>query len=47
MRDIVRAVEPDWERQLGAERFADLRELLRDLNRHVTDGGRRPAAGDS
>jgi DNA-binding MarR family transcriptional regulator len=35
MRDIVREVEADWEEQLGAERFADLHDLLTDLNRHV------------
>jgi DNA-binding MarR family transcriptional regulator len=46
MRDIVRAVEADWERQLGAERFADLRDLLTDLNRHVADGARRPATAE-
>jgi DNA-binding MarR family transcriptional regulator len=35
MRDIVREVETDWERQLGPERFAQLRLLLTDLNNHV------------
>jgi DNA-binding MarR family transcriptional regulator len=35
MRDIVREVESDWERQLGPERFAQLRLLLTDLNHHV------------
>jgi DNA-binding MarR family transcriptional regulator len=35
MRDIVREVETEWEQQLGAERFAELRLLLTDLNGHV------------
>jgi DNA-binding MarR family transcriptional regulator len=35
MRDIVRDVEAEWEQQLGPERFAELRLLLTDLNRHV------------
>ena len=35
MRDIVRDVEAEWEQQLGRERFAELRLLLTDLNRHV------------
>ena len=35
MRDIVREVEAEWEQELGPERFADLRILLGDLNRHV------------
>src|SRR6476646_666932 len=35
MRDIVREVEIEWEHQLGAERFAELRLLLTDLNGHV------------
>ena len=43
MRDIVREVEADWAQQLGAERFADLRGLLTDLNRHVA-AGRAPAS---
>ena len=42
MRDIVREVEADWERQLGAERFADLRLLLTDLNGHVAVGRTPP-----
>jgi DNA-binding MarR family transcriptional regulator len=45
MRDIVREVEADWAQQLGAERFADLRGLLTDLNRHVATG--RTPASDS
>jgi DNA-binding MarR family transcriptional regulator len=32
IREIVREVEMDWERELGAERFAHLRELLAQLN---------------
>jgi len=32
IREIVLEVEADWERQLGAERFAQLRELLELLN---------------
>jgi DNA-binding MarR family transcriptional regulator len=35
MRDIVREVETEWEQRLGAERFAELRLLLTDLNGHV------------
>jgi DNA-binding MarR family transcriptional regulator len=35
MRDIVREVETEWEKQLGPERFAELRLLLTDLNAHV------------
>jgi DNA-binding MarR family transcriptional regulator len=35
MRDIVREVETEWEKQLGPERFAELRLLLTDLNGHV------------
>jgi DNA-binding MarR family transcriptional regulator len=31
IREIVADVEADWERQLGARRFAQLRDLLRDL----------------
>jgi DNA-binding MarR family transcriptional regulator len=38
MRDIVREVEAEWEQELGPERFADLRVLLTDLNRHVAAG---------
>jgi DNA-binding MarR family transcriptional regulator len=45
MRDIVCEVEADWEQRLGPERFADLRDLLADLNRHV-DLGHTPA-GDT
>jgi DNA-binding MarR family transcriptional regulator len=32
IREIVFEVEADWERQLGRERFAQLRELLERLN---------------
>src|SRR5919197_6086582 len=32
MRDAVREIERDWERQLGRERFAQLRGLLLELN---------------
>jgi DNA-binding MarR family transcriptional regulator len=35
MRDIVREVETEWEKQLGPERFAELRLLLTDLNGYV------------
>jgi DNA-binding MarR family transcriptional regulator len=38
MRDIVHEVEAEWEQELGPERFADLRVLLTDLNRHVAAG---------
>jgi DNA-binding MarR family transcriptional regulator len=31
IRKIVREVEADWEKQLGKERFAQLRELLIEL----------------
>ena len=33
IRDAVREVEVAWAQQLGEKRFADLRELLLDLNR--------------
>jgi DNA-binding MarR family transcriptional regulator len=32
IREIVREVEADWERQLGPRRFAHLRDLLEQLN---------------
>ena len=32
IREIVREVEVDWERELGARRFAQLRDLLEQLN---------------
>jgi DNA-binding MarR family transcriptional regulator len=35
MRDVVQEVETEWQQQLGAERFAQLRALLTDLNNHV------------
>jgi DNA-binding MarR family transcriptional regulator len=44
MRDIVREVEVEWARQLGPERFAQLRLLLADLN-DLVDAGRAPADG--
>ena len=31
IRKLVREVEADWEKQLGEERFAQLRELLMEL----------------
>ena len=33
IRDAVRDIERDWEKQLGRERFAQLRTLLTELNR--------------
>jgi len=45
MRDIVGEVEAEWEQRLGPERFADLRVLLTDLNRHVALG--HTPAGDT
>ena len=33
IRGAVAEIEADWARELGAERFAQLRELLTDLNR--------------
>ena len=36
IREIVREVEADWERQLGRERVAKLRELLEQLNAHTS-----------
>jgi len=36
IRDAVRELEDEWARELGAERFAELRELLTDLGRLVT-----------
>jgi hypothetical protein len=38
MREIVREVEADWERELGAERFAELRTLLGELRDKVGTG---------
>jgi len=32
IRDAVRGIERDWEKQLGQERFAQLRSLLLELN---------------
>jgi DNA-binding MarR family transcriptional regulator len=32
IRDAVRELERDWERQLGRRRFAQLRSLLLELN---------------
>jgi DNA-binding MarR family transcriptional regulator len=32
IRDAVRGIEQDWEKQLGQERFAQLRSLLLELN---------------
>ena len=37
MREIVREVEADWERELGAEPFAELRTLLGELRDKVCD----------
>lgn len=39
IRGIVRELEQEWEREMGAERFATLRELLTDLNAQVTTTG--------
>jgi DNA-binding MarR family transcriptional regulator len=36
IREIVLDVESDWERQLGHERFAQLRDLLEHLNAGTT-----------
>jgi DNA-binding MarR family transcriptional regulator len=36
IRDIVREVEADWEQQLGARNFAQLRRLLTKLNAIAT-----------
>ena len=32
IRATVRGIEEEWERELGADRFAQLRDLLADLN---------------
>jgi DNA-binding MarR family transcriptional regulator len=32
IRDAVRGIERDWQKQLGRERFAELRSLLLELN---------------
>ncbi|MFO7324041.1 MAG: MarR family transcriptional regulator [Chloroflexota bacterium] len=34
-RQVIRAVEADWEKQLGAERMAALRSALQDLNAYL------------
>jgi DNA-binding MarR family transcriptional regulator len=39
IRDAVRETEREWEQQIGTERFAQLRELLRELSEP------RPAQG--
>jgi DNA-binding MarR family transcriptional regulator len=36
IREIVREVEADWERQLGPPRVAKLRDLLKQLNASTT-----------
>jgi DNA-binding MarR family transcriptional regulator len=38
IREIVAEVEADWEQQLGPQRFANLRELLAELNSVATQG---------
>ena len=38
IREIVLEVEADWERQLGARRFAQLRDLLEILNASTVGG---------
>src|SRR3954453_12819389 len=35
IRDAVREIEQDWEKQLGKKRFAQLRSLLLELNERV------------
>jgi hypothetical protein len=32
IRDTVREIEAEWEQELGVERFAQLRQLLVELN---------------
>ncbi len=32
IRDAVSEIEREWEQQLGTERFAELRQLLRELS---------------
>ena len=39
IREIVLEVEADWEHQLGAKRFAQLRHLLEILNASTLRGG--------
>ena len=39
IREIVLEVEADWEHQLGAKRFAQLRDLLEILNASTLRGG--------
>jgi DNA-binding MarR family transcriptional regulator len=41
IREIVREVEADWERKLGTKRFAELRELLIQLQSHRAKCGER------
>lgn len=36
IRRTVRKIEREWERKLGPDRYAQLRELLADLNRGLT-----------
>jgi DNA-binding MarR family transcriptional regulator len=42
MREIVLELEAEWAERLGPERFAELRELLAELNAATSDG--RPDA---
>jgi len=37
IRDAVSEIERDWEKQLGAKRFAQLRQLLRELGEPAVD----------
>jgi DNA-binding MarR family transcriptional regulator len=44
MREAVGEMEAAWARQLGPERFAQLRDLLLDLNRETARAGRSRGA---
>jgi DNA-binding MarR family transcriptional regulator len=45
MREIVAEVEAEWAPRLGPQRFADLRELLADLNSVATSSDPPPSTG--
>ena len=42
IRDIVEAIETDWEQQLGPRKFGQLRDLLTQLYGIATNDGRAP-----
>lgn len=47
MREIVLEMEAEWTRKLGPRRFAELRQLLTELNGAGPDGGPPPRSSPS